>query len=62
LSLLSTQSAQTLLRSDNLGLSQLLVLRKDTWSVSRYSWTWREKLPCLLIVKRNLEIVQIINV
>jgi len=30
LSLLLTQSAQSLLRSDNLGSSQLLVLRKDT--------------------------------
>jgi len=37
------------LRSDNLGLSQLLVSRKDTRSVSRYAWTWRETLPCLLI-------------
>jgi len=47
LSLLSTQSAQPLLRSDNLG-SQLLVSRKDTRSVSRYAWTWRKTLPCLL--------------
>jgi len=30
LSLLSTQSAQPLLRSDNLGSPQLLVSRKDT--------------------------------
>jgi len=30
LNLLSTQSAQLLLRSDNLGLSQLLISRKDT--------------------------------
>jgi len=30
LSLLSTQSAQPLLRSDNLGSSQLLISRKDT--------------------------------
>jgi len=30
LSLLSTQSAQPLLRSDNLGSSQLFVSRKDT--------------------------------
>jgi len=42
LSLLSAQSAQTLLKSDNLGSSQLLVSRKDTRSVSRYAWTWRE--------------------
>jgi len=34
LSLLSTQSAQPLLRSDNLGSSQLLVSRKDTRSVN----------------------------
>jgi len=47
LSLLSTQSAQSLLISDNLGLSQLLVSRKDTQSISRYAWTWRETLPCL---------------
>jgi len=48
LSLLSTQSTQPLLRS-NLGLSQsLLVLRKDTRSVSHYAWTWRKTLPCLL--------------
>jgi len=45
LSLLSTQSAQPLLRFE----SQLLVSRKDTWSVSHYAWTWREILPCLLI-------------
>jgi len=45
LSLLSTQS---LLRSDNLDSSQLLVSRKDTRSVSRYAWTWCETLPCLL--------------
>jgi len=45
LSLLSTQSAQSLLRSDNLGWSQLLVSRKDTRSV--YAWTWRETLPSL---------------
>jgi len=25
-----------------------LVSRKDTRSVSRYAWTWRETLPCLL--------------
>jgi len=37
LSLLSIQSAQPLLRSDNLGLSQFLVSRKDTRSVSRYA-------------------------
>jgi len=37
------------LRSDNLGSSQLSVSRKDTRSVSRYAWTWRETLPCLLI-------------
>jgi len=37
LSLLSTPSAQPLLRSDNLGSSQLSVLRKDTRSVSRYA-------------------------
>jgi len=49
LSLLSIQSVQPLLRSDNLGSSQLLVSRKDTRSVSRYAWTWRETLPCLLI-------------
>jgi len=48
LSLLSTQLAQPLLRSDNLGSSQLSVSRKDTRSVSRYAWTWRETLPCLL--------------
>jgi len=48
LSLLSTQSAQPLLRFDNLGLFQLLVSRKDTRSVSRYVWTWCETLPCLL--------------
>jgi len=41
LSLLSTQLAQPLLRSDNLGSSQLLI--------SRYAWTWRETPPCLLI-------------
>jgi len=35
LSLLSTQSAQPLFRSDNLSSSQLLVSRKDTRSVSR---------------------------
>jgi len=35
LSLLSIQSAQPLLRSDNLGSSQLSVSRKDTRSVSR---------------------------
>jgi len=45
LNLLSTQSAQPLLRSDNLGLFQLLVSRKDTRSVSRYAWTWRKTLP-----------------
>jgi len=50
LSLLSTQSAQPLLRFDNLGSSQLLVSRKDTRSVSRYAWTWRETLPCFLMV------------
>jgi len=49
LSLLSTQLAQPLLRSDNLDSSQLLVSRKDTRSVSRYAWTWRKTLPCLLI-------------
>jgi len=48
LSLLSTQSAQPLFRSNNLGLSQLLISCKDTRSVSRYAWTWRETLPCLL--------------
>jgi len=48
LSLLSTQSTQPLLRSDNLGSCQLLVSRKDRRSVSRYAWTWRETLPCLL--------------
>jgi len=48
LSLLSIQSAQPLLRSDNLGSSQVSVSRKDTRSVSRYAWTWRETLPCLL--------------
>jgi len=37
LSLLSTQSAQPLLRSDNLDSSQFLVSRKDTPSVSRYA-------------------------
>jgi len=47
LSLLSTQSAQPLVRSDNLGSSQLLILRKGTRSVSRYAWTWGET-PCLL--------------
>jgi len=52
LSLLSTQSAQPLLRSHNLGSSQLLVSRKDTRSVSRYVWTWRETLPYLLISDR----------
>jgi len=36
LSLLSTQSAQPLLRSDNLDSSQLLDSRKDTRSVSCY--------------------------
>jgi len=53
LSLLSTQSAQPLLRSDNFGSSQLLISRKDTRFVSRYAWTWRETLPCLLIIYRN---------
>jgi len=48
LSLLSTQSAQLLLRSDNLGSSQFSVSRKDARSVSHYAWTWRETLPCLL--------------
>jgi len=48
LSLLSTQSAQPLLRSDNLSSFQLLVSCKDTRSVSCYAWTWRETLPCLL--------------
>jgi len=48
LSLLSTQSTQPLLRSDDLGSSQFLISRKDTQSVSRYAWTWRETLPCLL--------------
>jgi len=44
--LLSTQSAQPLLRSNNLGSSQLfLVSRKDT---RLYAWIWRETLPCLL--------------
>jgi len=38
LSLLSTQSAQPLLRSDNLSSSQLFS-RKNTWSVSCYAWT-----------------------
>jgi len=42
LSLLSTQSAQPLLRSDNLSSSQLLVSRKDTRSVSRYARKERE--------------------
>jgi len=46
--LLSTQLAQPLLRSDNLGSFQLLVSRKDTRSISRYAWTWCETLPCLL--------------
>jgi len=36
LNLLSTQSAQPLLRSDNLGSSQLLVSRKDIQSVLHY--------------------------
>jgi len=53
LSLLSTRSVQPLLRSDNLGSSQLLILHKDTRSVSRFAWTWRETLPCLLIIKPN---------
>jgi len=44
LSLLSTQYAQLLLRSDNLGSSQLLVSRKNTWSVSCYAWTWRDTI------------------
>jgi len=48
LSFLSTQSDQPLLRSDNFDSSQLLVSRKDTRSVSRYAWIWRETLPCLL--------------
>jgi len=48
LNLLSTQSVQPLLTSNNLGSSQLLVSRKNTRSVSRYAWTWRETLPCLL--------------
>jgi len=48
-SLLSTQSGQPLLRSDNLDSSQLLVSRKDTLSVSPYAWIWRETLSCLLI-------------
>jgi len=48
LSLLSTQSAQPLLSSDNLNSSQLLVPREDTRSVLRY--TWREILPCFLIL------------
>jgi len=49
LNLLSTQSVQPLLRSDNLGSSQLLVSRKDTRSAWRYAWIWREILPCFLI-------------
>jgi len=53
LSLLSIQSAQPLLRSDNLGSSQLLVSRKNTRFVSRYAWTWRETLLCLLIMFRQ---------
>jgi len=54
LSLLSTQSAQPLLRTANLGSSQLLVSRKDTQSVSRYVWTWHQTLTCLLIkIKDN---------
>jgi len=48
LSLLSTQLVQPLLRSDNLCSFQLLISRKGTRSVSRYAWTWRETLPCLL--------------
>jgi len=48
LSLLSIQSVQSLFKSNNLGSSQLLVSRKATWSVSRYAWTWRERLSCLL--------------
>jgi len=46
---LSLLSTQPLLRFNNLGSSQLLVSRKDTRPVSRYVWTWRETLPCLLI-------------
>jgi len=54
LSLLSTQSAQPLFRSNNLGSYQLLVSRKDTRSVSRYTWTWRETLPSLdLFLKKS---------
>jgi len=55
LSLLSTQSAQPLLRSDNLDSSQLSVSRKDTRSVSRYAWTWRKTLPCLLIMGQSIK-------
>jgi len=54
--LLSTQSAQPLLRSDNLDSSQFLVSRKDTRSISRYAWTWREILPCLLIISVVLSV------
>jgi len=51
LSLLSTQSVQPLLRSDNRGLSQLLVSRKDTRSISlRVNLA----LPCLLKCKLNV--------
>jgi len=45
---LSLLSTQPLLKSDNLGSSQLLVSRKDTRPVSRYAWTWRETLSCFL--------------
>jgi len=52
LSLLSIQSAQPLLRSDNLGSSHFWP-HKDTQSVSRYAWTWRETLPCLSMTYEN---------